>query len=593
MSKKKKNDIDSDDNYLTRKFNYYAGNTRWDKAPRKSGQFTWEAFIKNVRDRSNSDVAIDIAAMPDGAEQQKIKQSRGWYVFGEHDADHPRSTRRAKNRSGITIDIDKGSADIPEIIKGIEVLRGKAWLIHQTATSSVDQPKYRLIIPLAETLALEEYEAAVTLLMKWIGYEAIDYDASKSMHQLMYLPVWGRQEYVGDRVIVNEPGKVERGSGTEFLDVLMLLDTMWEHEYGGDWRSAVTWPEALRERIQVERKSVAQREAREKYGDLAEQAAPLLKENVVGDFCRAYSIPAAMDKFLGDIWFTESALTRYTWWHRDSSGGKDAPGGQVYCQDGSRPGMKGASDEGVFFYSHHANSDPYSHETLNAFDLVRLHLYGALDKEKRAGTKEINLPSFKAMKELIDGDESVRLMKLNRSSHGFGKVDVSERKGKGDSKSQKEVDREGDAEISRRISEHCLIKGDFLVCDRGNCDNFLEYVMRITEYIGYNSLTTQTVIYKNYSVTLSEYRFDFTCEDDFQGSPLEEHHYKKLIAMMSLMSDVWHSRNFDKHIKNSVLGVAQENTVNPLREYYERKEHGDKEKYEEICQIFIQQHQRG
>ena len=57
-------------------------------------------------------------------------------------------------------------------------------------------------------------------------------------------------------------------------------------------------------------------------------------------------------------------------------------------------------------YSHHA-TDPCSGLLVNAFDLVRLHMYGDKDQDAKDGTPVNKLPSFVAMSRLAVSDKAV------------------------------------------------------------------------------------------------------------------------------------------------------------------------------------------
>ena len=76
----------------------------------------------------------------------------------------------------------------------------------------------------------------------------------------------------------------------------------------------------------------------------------------------------------------DSSDDRYTF-----SGGSTTGGAIVY-------------DGGKFLYSHHA-TDPCSGKLVNAFDLVRLHKFGATDDNAAPGTPVGRLPSYTAMRE--------------------------------------------------------------------------------------------------------------------------------------------------------------------------------------------------
>ena len=55
--------------------------------------------------------------------------------------------------------------------------------------------------------------------------------------------------------------------------------------------------------------------------------------------------------------------------------------------------------EDKYAYSHHG-TDPASGKLCNAFDLVRIHLFGLLDEDAKEGTRSNSLPSFMAMQDL-------------------------------------------------------------------------------------------------------------------------------------------------------------------------------------------------
>ena len=121
---------------------------------------------------------------------------------------------------------------------------------------------------------------------------------------------------------------------------------------------------------------------------LKEQADPLLKEGVVGTFCRAYPIREAIEKFLGAVYAPSAMEGRYDYIPADSSAG-------VIIYDDK------------FAYSHHA-TDPASGLLLNAFDLVRIHKFGSLDDKASTTTAPGKMPSFVAMCEFAIKDEKVK-----------------------------------------------------------------------------------------------------------------------------------------------------------------------------------------
>ena len=108
------------------------------------------------------------------------------------------------------------------------------------------------------------------------------------------------------------------------------------------------------------------------------QEDPLTKSGAIGAFCRAYSIQAAIAKYLPTVYEASLMEGRYDYIPADSSAG-------VVIYDDK------------FAYSHHA-TDPACGKLLNAFDLVRIHLYSDDDEKK----------SFKQMSELALKDDEVK-----------------------------------------------------------------------------------------------------------------------------------------------------------------------------------------
>ena len=84
--------------------------------------------------------------------------------------------------------------------------------------------------------------------------------------------------------------------------------------------------------------------------------------------------------------------------------------------------------ENKFAYSHH-ETDPASRQLCNAFDLCRIHLYGAKDEGSRA-TDVTRKPSFAAMQEMAAADKNVKLLMARERSASvaddFGDVEVPE-----------------------------------------------------------------------------------------------------------------------------------------------------------------------
>ena len=80
--------------------------------------------------------------------------------------------------------------------------------------------------------------------------------------------------------------------------------------------------------------------------------------------------------------------------------------GRYTYTGGSTVGGAVVYDGDMFLYSHHA-TDPCSGLLVNAFDMVRLHMYGDKDQEAKEGTPNNKLPSFVLMSQMAAADPDV------------------------------------------------------------------------------------------------------------------------------------------------------------------------------------------
>lgn len=159
-----------------------------------------------------------------------------------------------------------------------------------------------------------------------------------------------------------------------------------------DWHNTAEWPVSKRQQSVVQR-------------DIKKQADPLEKPGTVGAFCRTYSVADAIDTFIPDV-YKHSAM----------------PGRYDYIPADSQAGVVLYEDK--FAYSHHA-TDPACGKLMNAFDVVRIHKFGALDARADVDTDPAKLPSFKAMQEFAVQDERVK-MQLAKERVGLAQAEFAE-----------------------------------------------------------------------------------------------------------------------------------------------------------------------
>lgn len=258
-------------------------------------------------------------------------------------------------RSLLTLDMDNATAAAwDELTMQYEC----AAVLYSTHSHTPEKPRYRIVMPLSRDVTAEEYEAVARGVARTLGEEYFD-PSTYEPERLMYWPSCpkdGAYEFH------------EQEGGPLDADAMLARYR--------DWRDTAQWALSDREREAV-------RSAARRQGD------PTGKPGAVGRFCRAYDVPAAIETFLGDVYAPTEHPDRYTYKAGTTEGGL-----VVY-------------DGGKFAYSHHG-TDPARGKLLNAFDLVRLHLFGAEDGEAPERTPTNRLPSYRAMEELAAGDAEVR-----------------------------------------------------------------------------------------------------------------------------------------------------------------------------------------
>ena len=309
----------------------------------KNREISWDDFKNTISTtKRTTETAVEYSKMK-RAERDAIKDVGG-FVGG--------ALREGKRRNGhvlcrsmLTLDMDYA---IPSIWEQIDALYDWACALYSTHSHTPENPRLRLIIPLSREVSEDEYPALGRMVAKEIGIDMFD-DTTYEPARLMY---WPSTPSEGEFIYEEKDGP--------FLDPDEYLAKYH------DWRDASMWPTSKRQSEVLQR-------------NLKSQADPLSKAGVVGAFCRSYSIEDVIDVFLSGVYEPSVMEGRFDYIPADSSAG-------VVVYDGK------------FAYSHHA-TDPVCGQLLNAFDLVRLHLFGELSEKE----------SFQAMADLAVKDEKVRL----------------------------------------------------------------------------------------------------------------------------------------------------------------------------------------
>lgn len=358
------------------------GNSRMEKHW-NGREMELEEFLQRISTTIRTSETVEQYRKLSKAKQDGIKDVGG-FVLGKL-----KGGRRKKDcvvfRSGLTLDLDYATADIPE---QIEMFFDFRCLIYSTHKHTPEHPRLRLIIPLSRNVSPDEYTAVARKVAEEIGIEMFD-DTTYEPSRLMY---WPSTSSDGEFVFRDIEGEI------------LNPDTILA-KYR-DWKDSSEWPVSSRQQ------SVVQRE-------MKKQADPLAKDGVVGAFCRTYSIEEAVAEFLSDVYQPSAMPERYDYIPADSQAGV-----VVY--------------EGKFAYSHHA-TDPACGKLMNAFDMVRIHMFGELDAKSAEDGESTKLPSYKAMSEFAIKDEKVKLQ-LAKEREESAKMEFQPEK---EWQSALELDRQG------------------------------------------------------------------------------------------------------------------------------------------------------
>lgn len=295
-------------------------------------------------------------------DQQHTKSVAGWTYRTQ--VDGPVRNRGSGLASDfITFDFDYATPEFLEKLLSDEPGLDCEFFLHSTRRHTAEKPRLRMFVYCGEAVPPDYYVSVSRIIAEKFDPDMVHVDkVSFRPAQMMFRPTISKdQEYVFHR---------HRGPALDWNTELDAFEVL-----RGDWRDLSLLPKVPNEEL---------RDVAEKAEDPTEKVGP------VGDFCRAYDVPAAIEKFLSDKYEPtddHSAKPRYTY-----LGGTTTNGAEV-------------QDDGLFLYSHHG-SDPCGDMLVNSFDLVRIHLFGDADKGKEEAEGAMaKRPSFKAMMDFIKTDE--------------------------------------------------------------------------------------------------------------------------------------------------------------------------------------------
>lgn len=303
-------------------------------------KYTWSDFLERLnRDIRSTETMRDFDRL-DRTARANLKDVGG-YMAGELSG-----ARRLKSavlsRSMITLDVDYADSLFP--VEFETRFPGVAAVIYNTRSDREKSRRFRVVIPFAEEVQdAAQYEAAARKMAELLGIDLFDPTTFQAERMMYWQSLSSDQPKVFE-VFEGEPISAE-----------YLLSLYGNNE---EWRDIRNW--AFKSDQEKETRAIVSK---------AMAQNPREKAGLAGAFCRAYSVPAAIEKYLSDVYEIAPGNDRYTYKAGHSVGG------MIVFDD-------------LFCFSYHS-TDPISDgHAYNAYDLVRVHKFGHLGKED--STKEMN-----------------------------------------------------------------------------------------------------------------------------------------------------------------------------------------------------------
>ena len=323
------------------------GNSRKTKAW-KNRTMSWSELLDRMSTATRTSETVAEYKAMSRDDQSRIKDVGGF--VGGYCNNGSRSDIR--HRSILCLDADFADGDLwPDW----ELVYGCAAAVYSTHKHTPEKPRLRLVIPLSRNVDPDEYQAIGRRVAATLGIDKFD-DTSYQPQRMMFWPSTSR-----------DGSYFFRYCDAPFLDADVALASYH------DWRDVTAWPTSSREAEQPKKRA-------------SKLTDPLEKGGLVGAFCRAYfPIQEAIEAFV-PAYQPCDVPNRYTY-----TEGSTAAGVVIY-------------EDGKFSHSFHG-TDPTSGQTVNAWDLVRLHLFHTLDADCAPDVPTGSRPSYKAMTELATNDK--------------------------------------------------------------------------------------------------------------------------------------------------------------------------------------------
>lgn len=317
----------------------------------KNTQIKWSKIVEKLltENKTNETYKQYIGATKE--EQSKIKDVGGF--VGGYLSNGKRSPKNVVYRQLITLDIDFAYNDFWD---DFIMMFNSAAVLHSTHKHCESSPRYRLIMPIDREVTPDEYVAISRRIAGDLGIELFD-NTTFETNRLMFWP----------------SNSIDTKYYAMFQDgPFIQADTVLSQYI--DWKDSSLWPTADKRFAEVN-------------SHIEKQENPQDKKGLVGLFCRTFSITEAIDAFLSDIYVPTTIEDRYS-----------------YVKGTTSAGLMIYDDK--FAFSHHG-TDPCSGKLCNAFDLVRIHMFGHLD-DGASDTANQKAKSFTSMNDMCTANPKIK-----------------------------------------------------------------------------------------------------------------------------------------------------------------------------------------
>nr|DAX33383.1 MAG TPA: Superfamily 3 helicase [Caudoviricetes sp.] len=293
---------------------------------------------------------------PENVREWPQKDGRNYIAGQLLDYSKPRGKGNVLDRCAVVLDCDDADkTGVDKLVEAVKAL-GVRSVIHSTYSSTPNKPRVRVVIPLKDTVAPNDYVALCKALMNHLDMVTWDESCAQA-ERVMYMP-----------------GKRKGGE-------------YWAKEMEGPLMDGLEW---------VKAREPKERKARTSKGNVAKRDRKRKPENdpgIQGAFNRVYTIEDAIETF--DLPYEPGREGRWTYYDAHSEGGLRL--------------VEGREDLCI---SEHANTDPAcfvdgngSVRALSAFELCAVHLYGEDDDTSLPPRERA---SMQKMAERAGEDEAVR-----------------------------------------------------------------------------------------------------------------------------------------------------------------------------------------